>query len=135
MKIRNKKDALVVGGLMAGTVLVLEGTIDCLHGGDIVHCFLVNNSIWSGLILLAYALYNMRRPETEVLPDERTEKNNQRAGYAAFWIILVSAGLMLLTDERGLCNLEIRGALSTTISIGMFPFVILGWYYNRINSE
>jgi uncharacterized membrane protein len=135
MKIRNKKDALVMGGLMAGTMLVLEGTIDCLHGGDIVHCFLVNSSIWFGLIIIGYALYNMRRPETEVLPDERTEKNGQRAGYAAFWIIIMSGGLLLLADERGLCNLEIRGALSATILIGMFSFVILGWYYNRITGE
>ncbi len=123
MKIGNKKDALVTGG-----------TIDCIHG-DIVHCFLVNSSIWFGLSILGYALYNMRRPETEVLPDERTEKNGQRAGYAAFRIILVSAGLLLLADERGLCNLEIGGALSSTIIIGMFSFVILRWHYNMINSE
>jgi len=135
MKIRNKKDALVMGGLMAGTVLVLEGTIDCLHGGDIVHCFLMNNSIWFGLITLGYALYNMRIPETEVLPDERTERNSQRVGYAAFWIILASAGLLLLADGRGLCNLEDRGALSATLVIGMFSFVMLGWYYNRMAGE
>ena len=131
MKIKNNKDALVLGGLLAGTVMVFGGIINCLHSCDFKHCFL----IWVGLLMLGSALYNMRRPETEVLPDERTERNYQRAGYAAFWIILVSAGLMLLADERGLCNLEIRGALSTTILIGMFSFVILGWYYNRIWGE
>lgn len=131
MKIKNNKDALVLGGLLAGTAMVLGGIINCLHSYDFKHCSL----IWFGLIILGYALYNMRRPETEVLPDERTEKNGQGAGYAAFWIILVSAGLLLLADERGLCNLEIRGALSATILIGMFSFVILGWYYNRITGE
>jgi len=131
MKIRNQKDAFVVGGLMAGTVMLLWGIINCPHNCDFKHCFLV----WVGLLMLGSALYDMRRPETEVLPDERTERNYQRAGYAAFWIILVSAGLLLLADERGLCNLEIRGALSATILIGMFSFVILGWYYNRRGCE
>ena len=131
MKIRNHKDAFIVGGLLAGTVMVLGGIINCLHSYDFKHCSL----IWVGLIMLGSALYDMRRPETEVLPDERTERNSQRAGYAAFWIIVMSAGLMLLADERGLCNLEIRGALSATILIGMFSFVILGWYYNRRGCE
>ncbi|MEA1895709.1 MAG: hypothetical protein U9N36_11050 [Euryarchaeota archaeon] len=116
---------------MAGTVMVLGGIINCLHGGDFTHCFL----IWVGLLMLGSALYAMRRPETEVLPGERTERNSQRAGYAAFRIIVMSGGLLLLADERGLCNLEIRGALSATILIGMFSFVIPGWYCNRINSE
>ena len=131
MKIKNNKDALVLGGLLAGTAMVLGGIINCLHSGDFKNCFL----IWVGLIMFGSALYNMRRPETEVLPDERTEKNGQRAGYAAFWIILVSTGLMLLADERGLCNLEIRGALSATLLIGVFSFVMLGWYYNRIEGK
>ena len=131
MKIRNNKEALVVGGLLAGIVMVLGGIISCLHSGDFKHGFL----IWVGLIMLGSALYNMRRPETEVLPDERTEKNGQRAGYAAFWIIVMSGGLLSLADERGLCDLEVRGALSVTILIGVFSFVILGWYYNRRGCE
>ena len=131
MKIRNHKDAFVIGGLLAGTVMVLGGIINCLHSYDFKHCSL----IWVGLIMLGSALYDMQIPETEVLPDERTEKNSHKAGYAAFWIILVSAGMLLLADERGLRNLEIRCALSATILIGMFSFVILGWYYNRRGCE
>ncbi len=127
MKIRNHKEAFVIGGLLAGTVMVLGGIINCLHSYDFKHCSL----IWVGLIMLGSALYDMRRPETEVMPDERIERNSQRAGYAAFWIIVMSGGLLLLAEERGLCNLEIRGALSATILIGMFSFVILRWYYNR----
>jgi len=131
MKIRNHKEAFVIGGLLAGTVMVLGGIINCLHSYDFKHCFL----IWVGLIMLGSALYAMRRPETEVLPDERTERNSQKVGYAAFWIIVMSGGLMLLADERGLCNLELRGALSAILLIGVFSFVILGWYYNRIGGE
>ncbi|MCD6208299.1 MAG: hypothetical protein J7J06_10025 [Methanosarcinales archaeon] len=131
MKIRNHKDAFVIGGLLAGTVMVLGGIINCLHSYDFKHCSL----IWVGLIMLGSALYAMRRPETEVLPDERTEKNDQRAGYAAFWIIVMSGGLLLLADERGLYNLEIRGTLSATLLIGVFSFVILGWYYNRVEGK
>lgn len=123
MKIRNHKDAFAIGGLLAGAAMVLGGIISCLHSCDFKHCFL----IWVGLIMLGSTLYDMRRPATEVLPDERTEKNGQRAGYAAFWIMVMSGGLLLLAD--------IRGALSATIFIGMFSFVMCGWYYNRRGCE
>jgi hypothetical protein len=57
MKIKNNKDALVLGGLLAGTVMVLGGIINCLHSCDFKHCFL----IWVGLLMLGSALYAMRR--------------------------------------------------------------------------
>ena len=135
MKIRNNKDALVIGALIAGIVIISEGIIRCLHSENIIRCILIDSSFWFGVFTLGYGLYAANKSESEILPDERTERNVQRAGHAAFWIILVSAGLMLLADGKGLCNLEIRGALSTTILIGMFSFVILGWYYNRITGE
>jgi len=131
MKIRNNKDALVIGSLIAGMVIISECIIRCLNSENIIRCIIIDSSFWFGMFTLGYGLYAANKSESEVLPDERTERNVQRAGYAAFWIILLSAGLMLLADGKGLCNLEIRGALSATILIGMFSFVILGWYYNR----
>jgi len=135
MKIRNNKDALVIGSLIAGMVIISECIIRCLNSENIIRCIIIDSSFWFGMFTLGYGLYAANKSESEVLPDERTERNVQRAGYAAFWIILLSAGLMLLADGKGLCNLEIRGALSATILIGMFSFVILGWYYNMVTGE
>ena len=135
MKIRNNKDALVIGALIAGIVIISEGIIGCLNSENIIRCILIDSNFWFGMFTLGYGLYAANKSESEVLPDERNERNYQRAGYAAFWILLVSAGLLLLADERGLCNLEVKGALSTTLIIGMFSFVILGWYYNKRGCE
>ena len=135
MKIRNNKDALVIGALVAGSTLILIGVTKCICSNNIVYSIIISDAIWVGLILFGYAWYVANKPETEVLPDERTERNSQKAGYATFWIILASAGLMLLADERGLCSLELRGALSTTLLLGVFSFVILRWHYNRTTSE
>ncbi|KAF5410021.1 MAG: hypothetical protein U9N46_02480 [Euryarchaeota archaeon] len=135
MKIRNNKDALVIGLLIAGMVIISECIIRCLNSENIIRCIIIDSSFWFGVFTLGYGLYAANKSESEVLPDERTERNVQRAGYAAFWILLLSAGLMLLADGKGLCNLEIGGALSATILIGMFSFVILGWYYNMVTGE
>ena len=127
MKIRNNKDALVI----AGSALILIGIIKCIYSNNIVHSIIISDAIWFGLILFGYAWYAANKPETEILPDERTERNSQKAGYAAFWIILASAGLMLLADGRGWHNFEIVDVLFTILLIGLVSFFILDFYYNK----
>ncbi|NOR47678.1 MAG: hypothetical protein GQ533_06485 [Methanosarcinaceae archaeon] len=131
MKIRNKKDALVVGALVAGIVIISESIIGCLNSENIIRCILIDSSFWFGMFTLGYGLYAANKPESEVLPDERTERNYQKAGSTTFWIILVSVGLMSLANEMGLYNLETRDVLSATILIGLFSLFILDFYYNK----
>ena len=131
MKIRNNKDALVIGALIAGIVIISEGIIGCLNSENIIRCILIDSRFWFGMFTLGYGLYAANKSESEVLPDERTERNYQKAGSTTFWIILVSVGLMLLANEMGLYNLETRDVLSATILIGLFSFFILDFYYNK----
>ncbi len=132
MKIRNKKDALVVGALIAGIMLILVGIIGCIYSGNGVICFLTSDFIWLGLILICYGMYAANKSETELLPDERTKTNSKKAGYHTFWIILSSVGLMFLADVRGLYNLEVIDVLSVIIVIGLFSYFSLDFYYNKI---
>ncbi|KAF5416253.1 MAG: hypothetical protein C5S48_03540 [Candidatus Methanogaster sp.] len=131
MKIGNKRDALVIGTLIAGMVILSEGMIRCLNTENIIRCILIDSNFWFGMFTLGYGLYAANKSESEVLPDERTERNYQKAGSTTFWIILVSVGLMLLANEKGFCNLETRDALSATIIIGLFSLFILDSYYNN----
>ena len=132
MKIRNKKDVLVIGVSLIGIILILVGIIGCIYSGNGVICFLNSNFIWVGLILMCYGMYAANKHETEILPDERTKTNSQKAGYNAFWIILSSVGLMFLAEVKGLYNLEVIDVLSATIVIGLFSYFSLDFYYNKI---
>ncbi len=131
MKIESKKDALVVGALLAGSALILIGIIKCTYSDNIVYSIIISDAIWFGLILFGYAWYAANKSETEILPDERTERNSQRAGYTTFWIILASSGLMLLADGMGWYNFEIVYVLSAILLTGIVSFFILDFYYNK----
>lgn len=132
MKIRNKKDALVVGTLVAGILLILVGIIECIYSDNSAICFLMNDFVWFGLFSIAYGIYAANKSETELLPDERTKTNSQKAGYHTFWIILSSVGLMFLADVKGLYNLEVIDVLIVIIVIGLFSYFSLDFYYNKI---
>jgi uncharacterized membrane protein len=127
MKIKNKKDALVIGGLLAGTVTVLGGIINCLHSYDFKHCSL----IWVGLLILGSALYAMRRPETEVLPDERVTRINEKAGYVAFWLVLILITLLFWSDRTWSIGIELVDMYYAAMSVGIISWSVLRWYYNK----
>lgn len=132
MKIRNKKDILVIGVSLIGIILILVGIIECIYSGNGVICFLNSNFIWVGLILMCYGVYAANKHETEIFPDERTKTNSQKAGYNTFWIILSSVGLIFLADVKGLYNLEVIDVLSVIIVVGLFSYFTLDFYYNKI---
>ncbi|HJH31434.1 MAG TPA: hypothetical protein C5S50_04485 [Methanosarcinaceae archaeon] len=132
MKIKNKKDALVRGTLIAGIILILVGIIECIYNDNGVICFLMNDFVLFGLLSIAYGIYAANESETELLPDEGTKTNSEKAGYHTLWIILGSVGLMFLADVNGLYNLEVIDVLTIIIVIGLFSYLSLDFYYNKI---
>ena len=131
MKIRNKKDAFVIGGLLAGTVMVLWGITNCLHSCDFAHCFL----ILVGLIMLGSALYDMRRPETEVLHEGRNERKSQRAGYIGGGVVLVSVTILLWADRIWSLNIEPFAMCAIATLLGIYSQSMLRRYYNRVEGK
>ncbi|MGP8331402.1 MAG: hypothetical protein ACT6FB_03545, partial [Methanosarcinaceae archaeon] len=132
MKIKNKKDALVRGALIAGIMLILVGIIECIYSDSSVICFLMSDFVLFGLLSIAYGIYAANISEKELLPDERTKTNSNKAGFHTFWIILSSVGLMFLADVKGLYYLEVIDVLTVIIVIGLFSYFSLDFYYNKI---
>lgn len=132
MKIRNKKNGLVVGTLVAGILLILVGIIECIYSDNNAICFLMNDFVWFGLFSIAYGIYAANKSETELLPDERTKTNSNKAGFHTFWIIISFVGLMFLADVKGLYDLEVIDVLTVIIVIGLFSYFSLDFYYNKI---
>ncbi len=134
MRIRKKKDALVQGAFLIGIACILYAVIMCIYSDSAISCFFgdAGDVIWFGLIAVVYGLYVKSKSETEILPDERTYVNAQKAGFHAFWILMASLGLLFFVAETGLYLLGLIDVLLATILIGMFSYFMLDFHYNKI---
>ena len=91
------------------------------------------NLIILGLFMFIIALYaaTTTKPKTELAADERVTKINEKAGYTAGWLIMLSVTLMFWADKIWSLNLELKDMYTMTLMVGIYSFLILRWYYNR----
>ncbi len=91
------------------------------------------NLIGFGLFIFIVALYaaTTTKPKTERVADERVTRINEKAGYTAGWLIIVSVTLMFWADTIWSLNLELKDMYTMTLMVGIYSFLILKWYYNR----
>lgn len=130
MKIRKDKDILRFIGIGLGLVLL---------GGIMLIFQLPSRPIGSlglgliltGVIMFVVASYVATKPKTELIMDERTEKINEKAGYSAFWIVLLSMAILFWADIIWSLGLELKDVYYTTILVGIYSWGILRWYYNK----
>ena len=130
MKIRaNKKILLSMGVSLSVIVLAVviltvgttSGTISFISLGLIV----------AGVLMFAILLHAATKPKTELVADERVTRINEKAGYTAGWLIMLSVTLMFWADKIWSLNLELKDMYTMTIMVGIYSFFIFRWYYNR----
>ena len=132
MKIRTNKKILLASGI--GLLSVLLGVLAFqfqLYSKALL--FVGINLIGFGLFIFIAALYaaTTTKPETERVVDERVTRINEKAGYTAGWLIMLSVMLMFWADKIWSLNLELKDMYWTTLLVGVYSFLILRWYYNR----
>ena len=132
MKIRTDKKILLTSGI--GLLSVLLGVLVFRFQADNKALLFVGiNLIGFGLFMFIAALYaaTTTKPETERVVDERVTRINEKAGYTAGWLIMLSVMLMFWADKIWSLNLELEDMYWTTLLVGADSFLILRWYYNR----
>ena len=132
MKIRTDKNILLASGI--GMLSVLLGVLVFRFQADNKALLFVGiNLIIVGLFIFIAALYaaTTSKPETERVVDERVTRINEKAGYTAGWLIMLSVMLMFWADKIWSLNLELKDMYWTTLLVGVYSFLILRWYYNR----
>jgi uncharacterized membrane protein len=132
MKIRTDKNILLASGI--GMLSVLLGVLVFRFQADNKALLFVGiNLIIVGLFIFIAALYaaTKSKPETERVVDERVTRINEKAGYTAGWLIMLSVMLMFWADKIWSLNLELKDMYWTTLLVGVYSFLILRWYYNR----
>jgi uncharacterized membrane protein len=89
--------------------------------------------IFGGLttILFAILLHTATKPETELVADERVARINERAGYVAFWLVLISITILFWSDRAWSIGIELVDMYYAAMFVGIISWSVLRWYYDR----
>ena len=131
MKIRTDKKILLTSGIGLGSTL-LGVLVFRFQADNKALLFVGINLIGFGLFMFIAALYaaTTTKPETERVADERVTRINEKAGYTAGWLIMLSVTLMFWADKIWSLGIELEDMYWTTLLVGVYSFLILRWYYN-----
>ena len=146
MKLINNK--IYLGTVLFGLFCILLGALERLNiipspGPDPGL-----PSIVAGMIILAIGLYLSRKPETEIMIDERIRKRAMKAYTAAFLITLLYVVFLMLFDVLWSVNLinlgdsflgfpspgdvtRIFPRYLSIIFVAIISVIALGIYYNK----
>ena len=130
MKMRKDKDILRL--LRVGLVVGLLGVVILMFQAPSKTTFFIGfGLIFAGLFMSAMVVYAATKPKTELIADERVTRINEKAGYTAGWLIMLSVTFVFWADKIWSLNLELKDMYTMTLMVGIYSFLMLRWYYNR----
>ena len=129
MKFRKDKDILRFSCISA--LLILAGTLMVSFLSGPTYFGIGSVLIIMGVIAIIVAIIAATTPKEDMIQDERSVRVNEKAGYHAFWILLVTMALVQSIAMFGRLDLSYKSVSPDIFIVGMLSFVILRWYYNR----
>ena len=127
MKFRKDKDILQF--VAFGIFFLLLG---CILGYFVPSLFFIwAGAIISGVVMIIMGIYVSSRPKAQLLSDERTNKNMYRAGYNAFWIILLVIAILNMFEFAMPATIKYLDASTVIMLAGVYSFLIFRWFYNK----
>ena len=88
-------------------------------------------SILVGIMMCIMALVASTKPKTELIQDERVTRINEKAGYHAGWIIMLSVIILFQADKIWSLGVELKDMYYTVLLVGIYSWLVLRWYYNK----
>jgi uncharacterized membrane protein len=128
MKIRFDKYSVRFLTAIAGTFLL--GVVLCYSP----YPWIGGTFIIVGLMLCVMFLYVSSKPPEHFIRDERSVRVTEKAGYHAFWILLVSTSV-LNAPGSPFRTLYVKDISAPLFLIGLYSWLILKWYYNKRGFE
>ena len=130
MKLRKDKDILSFIGV--GLITILLGSVALFFQTYSKTVMVLGGiSILVGIIMCMMALVASTKPKTELMQGERITRINEKAGYSAFWIVLLAVTILYWTDKIGSLNMELKDIYSAVLLVGIYSWLVLKWYYNK----
>ena len=130
MKIRTDKKILLPMGVSL-SVIVLAVVILTFGTTSRTQVFISLGLIVAGMLMFAISLHAATKPETELVADERVARINEKAGYAAFWLVLLSITLLFWSDRAWSLGIELVDMYYTAMVVGIISWSVLRWHYSR----
>ena len=112
-------------------VIVLAFAILIVETTSRVQVFLIPGLIVAGLLMFVILLHTATKPETELVADERVARINERAGYVAFWLVLISITILFWSDRAWSIGVELADMYYAAMFVGIISWSLLRWYYNK----
>jgi len=84
-----------------------------------------------GIVAIIVAIITAARPKEDLIQDERSVRVDEKAGYHAFWILLVTMGLLQAAGMIWRLDLNFKDVVPDLFIVGMWSWILLRWYYNR----
>jgi uncharacterized membrane protein len=129
MKFRRDGDIVRFSGIAALLILVGILMLNFLSGPTY---FVIGSVlIIAGVIAIVVAIGAAATPKEDLIPDERSVRVNEKAGYHAFLILLVTIALVQVIAMFGRLDLSYKSVSPDIFIVGMLSWIILRWYYNR----
>jgi|Deesub1362A_J573_1020465.scaffolds.fasta_scaffold01437_7 uncharacterized membrane protein len=91
--------------------------------------------ILGGVVLFISSLYYAKKPETEVIVDERIRKINDRAGHYAFWITLFLLSAIFWMSFFKPFRVSLREAYEIVLLGGLYSWIFLRFYFSKKGLE
>ena len=129
MKFRKDNDILRFSGI--AVLLILAGILMMSFLSGPTYFGIGSVLIIMGVIAIIIAIGVAARPKEDLIQDERSVRVNEKAGYHAFWILIVTMALVQSIAMFWRLDLSYKSVSPDIFIVGMFSFIILRWYYNR----
>jgi uncharacterized membrane protein len=130
MRIRvNKK--ILLSMVVSLSVIVLAAAILTVGTTSGAMSFISLGLIVAGLLMFAISLHTATKPETELVADERVARINERAGYVAFWLVLLSITILFWSDRAWSIGIELVDMYFAAVFVGTISWSLLRWHYNK----
>ena len=130
MNIRTNKKILLSRGVSL-SVIVLAVVILTFGTPSRAVYFISLGLIVAGMLMFAISLHTATKPETELVADERVARINERAGYHAFWLVLLSITILFWSDRVWSIGVELVDMYYAAMFVGIISWSVLRWHYSR----
>ena len=130
MKLRKDKDILSFIGV--GLISISFGIVVLFFQTDSKTITVLGGiSILVGIMMCIMALVASTKPKTELIPDERVTRINEKAGYYAGWLTMLVVTILFWADRIFSLNIELKDMYYTTMLVGLYSWLIFRWYFNK----
>ena len=130
MKFRMDEDILKIYGIGFGLIII--GILFALFAA--LHFIFISAGsllILMGIMTIAMAISVGVKEEDDLIVDERSVRIKEKAGYNAFWVLIMSMGLLQFINLLGGLKLTYTDTMPILFILGVYSWIVLRWHYNR----